>query len=151
MWEFIIFIAVLWGGIWLISKFVEWIQKKREAIRDKVADELLANIDIGNDIEKYKKKLNYIDYKRENPVERILHYYNVKEHGSFADFFSNLGHCPQCKEGNLQVRIGRYGKFIGCSKYPKCQYSKNIKTAKLHYREKLNKQIINEIQRVYSP
>jgi len=151
MWEIIIFISVLWGGIWLISKFVEWIQKKREAIRDKVADELLPNVNIESDIEKYKTKLNYIDYKRENSVEKILHYYNIKEHGSFADFFSNLGRCPKCKEGNLQVRLGRYGKFIGCSKYPKCQYSKNIKTAKSQYREKLNKQIIKEIQQVYSP
>jgi len=150
MWEFIIFIAVLWSGIWLISKFVEWIQKKREAIRDKVADELLANIDIKSEIEKYKKKLNYIDYKRENPVEQILHYYNVKEHGSFADFFGNLGHCPQCKEGNLLVRVGKYGKFIACSKYPKCKYTKNIKVAKLQYREVMNQQLIKDIQKAYS-
>lgn len=29
--------------------------------------------------------------------------------------------CPQC--GNaLQIRVGRYGKFIGCSSYPNCKF-----------------------------
>jgi DNA topoisomerase-1 len=29
--------------------------------------------------------------------------------------------CPQCKSP-LALKIGRYGKFIGCSAYPKCKY-----------------------------
>lgn len=29
--------------------------------------------------------------------------------------------CPDCGSP-LQVRMGRYGKFIGCSNYPKCKY-----------------------------
>ncbi len=29
--------------------------------------------------------------------------------------------CPQC-EGPLVVRVGRYGKFIGCGNYPKCKF-----------------------------
>lgn len=29
--------------------------------------------------------------------------------------------CPQCS-GPLQLRTGRYGKFIGCSSYPNCKY-----------------------------
>jgi DNA topoisomerase-1 len=29
--------------------------------------------------------------------------------------------CPQC-ESPLIIRTGRYGKFIGCSNYPKCKY-----------------------------
>ena len=34
--------------------------------------------------------------------------------------------CPKCG-GKLQERIGKYGKFYGCSNYPKCQYTENIK------------------------
>jgi DNA topoisomerase I len=30
--------------------------------------------------------------------------------------------CPKCKEGELVVRIGRFGKFISCSRFPDCDY-----------------------------
>ncbi len=32
--------------------------------------------------------------------------------------------CPKCK-GKLIIKEGKYGKFIGCSNYPKCRYIKN--------------------------
>ena len=31
--------------------------------------------------------------------------------------------CPKCKEGELVVRIGRFGKFISCSRFPDCDYT----------------------------
>lgn len=31
--------------------------------------------------------------------------------------------CPECKEGELVVRIGRFGKFISCSRFPDCRYT----------------------------
>ena len=34
--------------------------------------------------------------------------------------------CPKCGE-KLIERTGKYGKFIGCSNYPKCKYTTNIK------------------------
>jgi DNA topoisomerase-1 len=36
--------------------------------------------------------------------------------------------CPECKEGELLVRSSRYGKFIGCSRYPECKYTRAIPT-----------------------
>jgi len=33
--------------------------------------------------------------------------------------------CPQCGN-NLQVRVGRYGKFIGCTSYPNCKYIESL-------------------------
>lgn len=30
--------------------------------------------------------------------------------------------CPKCHEHRLVERVGRYGKFIGCSGFPKCNY-----------------------------
>ena len=34
----------------------------------------------------------------------------------------DTGHkCPKCKKGTLLERTGRYGKFYGCSAYPKCK------------------------------
>ena len=32
--------------------------------------------------------------------------------------------CPKCG-GELVKRSGRYGKFFGCSNYPKCRYTRN--------------------------
>lgn len=33
--------------------------------------------------------------------------------------------CPNCG-GELKKKSGKYGKFLGCSNYPKCEYTKNI-------------------------
>jgi DNA topoisomerase-1 len=32
--------------------------------------------------------------------------------------------CPQCGEGTLQTKRGRFGAFVGCSRYPDCTYIK---------------------------
>ena len=37
--------------------------------------------------------------------------------------------CPEC-ESDLIVRTGRYGKFIGCSNYPKCKHMEPIEKPK---------------------
>jgi DNA topoisomerase-1 len=35
--------------------------------------------------------------------------------------------CPECKEGDLVVRVGRFGKFISCSRFPECKYTAQFK------------------------
>jgi DNA topoisomerase-1 len=37
-----------------------------------------------------------------------------------ADFLGKK--CPECKEGDLVIRIGRFGKFVSCSRFPECKY-----------------------------
>ena len=32
------------------------------------------------------------------------------------------GRCPRCG-GTLMLRSGKFGKFYGCSNYPKCKYT----------------------------
>jgi DNA topoisomerase-1 len=32
--------------------------------------------------------------------------------------------CPGCKKGNLVVRTGRFGKFLACSTFPECKFTK---------------------------
>jgi DNA topoisomerase-1 len=34
------------------------------------------------------------------------------------------GKCPECG-GDLQLKEGRFGKFIACGNYPKCKFTKN--------------------------
>jgi DNA topoisomerase-1 len=33
--------------------------------------------------------------------------------------------CPKC-EGQLAIRLGRNGRFIGCTNYPECDYTRNL-------------------------
>jgi DNA topoisomerase-1 len=32
--------------------------------------------------------------------------------------------CPLCGEGQLSLKLGKYGAFIGCSRYPDCKFSR---------------------------
>ena len=41
-----------------------------------------------------------------------------------ADKSQLKGKCPECG-GELQLKEGRFGKFIACGNYPKCKFTKN--------------------------
>ncbi len=50
-----------------------------------------------------------------------------------ADHFFPLGEdgqpargCPNCGDGNLSLRLGKFGAFIGCSNYPNCRYTRQL-------------------------
>lgn len=43
--------------------------------------------------------------------------------------------CPQCKTGHLVRRQGQYGQFYGCSHYPRCNYTRDIKTQQARKRK----------------
>jgi DNA topoisomerase-1 len=34
--------------------------------------------------------------------------------------------CPQCKEGTLNLKLGKFGAFVGCTKYPECRYTRPV-------------------------
>lgn len=34
--------------------------------------------------------------------------------------------CPECKEGDVIIKQGRYGKFLACSRFPDCKFTKNL-------------------------
>ncbi|MBE6452783.1 MAG: type I DNA topoisomerase [Alphaproteobacteria bacterium] len=34
--------------------------------------------------------------------------------------------CPECGQGKLSVKLGKFGAFIGCSNYPDCKYTKPL-------------------------
>ncbi|MBO6674332.1 MAG: type I DNA topoisomerase [Rhizobiales bacterium] len=34
--------------------------------------------------------------------------------------------CPACEDGQLSLKISRYGAFIGCSNYPECNYTRQL-------------------------
>jgi len=55
---------------------------------------------------------------------------------SFAKAAGNMfrsryyGKCPRCGNklfgGKMVIRNGPYGKFLGCSRYPKCKYTQSF-------------------------
>ncbi|WP_031552739.1 type I DNA topoisomerase [Parvularcula oceani] len=34
--------------------------------------------------------------------------------------------CPTCHEGQLSLKMSRYGAFIGCTRYPECNYTRQL-------------------------
>lgn len=34
--------------------------------------------------------------------------------------------CPSCGGGNLSLRLGKFGAFIGCSNYPNCKFTRQL-------------------------
>lgn len=72
---------------------------------------------INNEEEIYESinKLNIVD-----KTERKEHVRNAKEiKNSKDETFKNK--CPKCG-GELVIRNGKYGTFMGCSNFPKCRY-----------------------------
>ena len=38
----------------------------------------------------------------------------------------NPRNCPTCKEGQLSLKFGKFGGFIGCKNYPTCKYTRQL-------------------------
>ncbi|WPX95965.1 type I DNA topoisomerase [Candidatus Bandiella euplotis] len=53
-----------------------------------------------------------------NEVEALLLNYIFKSDGSKD--LATLRQCPKCKDGQLGLKTGKFGAFIGCSNYPEC-------------------------------
>lgn len=34
--------------------------------------------------------------------------------------------CPLCQAGQLSLKLGRYGAFVGCSNYPECKFTRQL-------------------------
>ncbi|MEM9207131.1 MAG: type I DNA topoisomerase, partial [Pseudomonadota bacterium] len=37
--------------------------------------------------------------------------------------------CPKCGAGQLSLKLGRYGAFVGCSNYPECNFTRQLSRA----------------------
>ncbi|MDJ0513801.1 MAG: type I DNA topoisomerase [Methyloceanibacter sp.] len=34
--------------------------------------------------------------------------------------------CPSCADGQLSLKVGKFGAFVGCSNYPDCRYTRQL-------------------------
>lgn len=87
---------------------------------DKVADGSVSRVTL---LEKFWKPLSKIVIRVEKKAKRVK--IEVEKLGR---------KCPECKkqnlpadkQGELVVRIGRFGKFISCSRFPDCRYTEKF-------------------------
>ena len=54
------------------------------------------------------------------------HVQSIRERLTEKEIALQQGRCPRCG-GRLKLRKGRYGAFYGCSNYPKCRFTSDVK------------------------
>lgn len=74
-------------------------------------------------VEEIENKLAELD--KSGSISLREHVNSVKSENDRYEQSINDGICPRCG-GKLVVRNGEYGKFIGCSNYPRCKFRRNM-------------------------
>lgn len=147
--EALLFIVGLYGGIfllgWIIQRLNELFQKHREKIRDKAAADLFSEQSVNPDalIGVYTSKLNSINFQRYDPVQAWFSRLKKKRYSELQE------QCPVCHEGHLTLRKGQYGKFLGCSSYPRCKHTVAINEAQKKYRNNLMSEFKKDLEEAY--
>ena len=94
---------------------------------DEISDGKLAWKDVLRDF--WREFSAHVDETRELRVSDVLDALNEelaplvfppREDGS------NPRICPRCGTGNLSLKLGRFGAFVGCSNYPECGYTRQL-------------------------
>ena len=68
----------------------------------------------------------YCDHRQQPcPVCKEGLLFRDQEKFKCRDCGQSVEACPECG-GWLQVRMGKYGRFLGCTSYPACKYTKRI-------------------------
>lgn len=88
-------------------------------------------------IRKNSKELNLSESEMKAIADKILHFNitgrkrkqqhvkQVRKKARSTNRKEKLKICPKCN-GKLEKRKGKYGKFYGCSNFPKCRYTLNV-------------------------
>lgn len=88
-----------------------------------IYDYKLAYISI-SDVERITETLQQNNVRK--LVNNKTHVDNIKKSKQLSYNKIREGVCPLCG-GALKLRKGKYGNFYGCSEYPKCKYTYNIR------------------------
>ncbi|MGF1562438.1 MAG: type I DNA topoisomerase [Geminicoccaceae bacterium] len=113
----------------LTGFFDHWIQPGFTASLETELDDVAAGERHWKDVLRdfwapFNEALNEASDKRVAEViealNRLLadHLFPPKEDGTPARG------CPLCADGELSLKLGRYGAFVGCSNYPECKYTR---------------------------
>ncbi len=47
-------------------------------------------------------------------------------HYLFQDLPKEQRICPSCQQGHVSLKLGKFGAFLGCSRYPECRYTRPL-------------------------
>ena len=110
------------------EKYVEYdFTASLEEKLDEISDGKLAWKDVLRDF--WKDFSAHVDETKELRVSDVLEALNeelaplvfpAREDGSDPRI------CPKCGTGNLSLKLGKYGAFVGCSNYPECGYTRQL-------------------------
>lgn len=80
------------------------------------------------------------DYK----ITDIINYVGtVLDYHLFGENSANKN-CPSCSGGQLSLKLGKFGAFLGCSNYPECNFNKQITAIKEEEKEGIMQADSNE-------
>lgn len=109
---------------------------KRSIFNVNTKTDVIYNTDLLETIRKYRTEV-ISDYTRDKVYEclsdlnikekriRREHIYRVKEKKINYEIKIKNDICPRCG-GKLVIRCGGYGKFKGCSNFPKCRFTTDL-------------------------
>ncbi|MEX0956637.1 MAG: type I DNA topoisomerase [Rhizobiaceae bacterium] len=110
------------------EKFVEYdFTASLEEKLDEISDGRLAWKDVLRDF--WKDFSAHVDDIKELRVSEVLEALNqelaplvfpAREDGTDPRI------CPRCGTGNLSLKLGKFGAFVGCSNYPECGYTRQL-------------------------
>ncbi|MBO6716652.1 MAG: type I DNA topoisomerase [Rhizobiaceae bacterium] len=110
------------------EKYVEYdFTASLEEKLDEISDGRLEWKDVLRDF--WKDFSGHVDDIKELRVSEVLEALNqelaplvfpAREDGS------NPRVCPKCGTGNLSLKLGKFGAFVGCSNYPECGYTRQL-------------------------
>lgn len=143
--------VLVYGGIYLIAKIFEsignYIEKTKSETRERIYRELFVTSNVQEIFEESNRNLMKIGYDRESVENYQSEFYQSIMRTPYQEI---LGKCPSCNEGYLKMRIGRYGKFIGCSKFPNCHYTTDIQTARAKNKASASNAFKVDFKKAYS-
>ena len=76
----------------------------------------------------WKNFIKSVDDISELRITHVLDYLN--EALATSVFPSEEGkdgrQCPKCGTGMMSIRLGKFGAFVGCAKYPECKFTRSL-------------------------
>lgn len=146
----IIGVLGVWFGIyaifWVFTKIGEYFDSRRRKIRDQVYHELVKGDVINQEVSIYRKKLSNIGYLEPDTTKQIIQSYfrNVPKYHFIRE------KCPECENGYLSIKKGKHGKFFGCSNYPNCRKTANLKDLQSQIKQRGAEEFLQDFIRAYS-
>jgi len=146
LFTIIFYIAVAYGIYWLIITIAE---KLKEDAKNKVIQEIPDVAGYESQIKNYERRLSKIFSltKTEEDSDTII---SNRIQDKIQSELSKR--CPRCHNGILRLVKGRFGYFYGCTNYPNCRYTKDVRkiesSVKKRIRSSYKKEFIDDLIKI---